>query len=103
MDPIEKSILKQQRRDRLFQVLGFACAIVCLLALAALLGGLLYNGLGRLGWAFLSSFPSPRNAEKAGVLSALVGSLLVMVITASTAIPLGVAAGVYLEEYARKN
>ncbi len=103
MDAIEYSILKQQRRDRVFHVVGIACSTICLIALAALLGGLLYNGMSRLGWSFLSSFPSPRSAEKAGVLSSLVGSLLVMIITASTAIPLGVAAGVYLEEYARKN
>lgn len=103
MDAIEQSIRQQQRRDRLFNWLGIACAVVCLLVLAALIGGLLYNGWSRLGWSFLASFPSPRSAEKSGTLSALVGSLLVMVITAASAIPLGVAAGVYLEEYAKRN
>jgi phosphate transport system permease protein len=51
---------------------------------------------------FLTSFPS-RRAENAGILSAWVGSTLVMVVTAFAAVPIGVAAGVYLEEYAPKN
>lgn len=52
--------------------------------------------------SFLSSMPS-RDAHRAGVKSALVGSLLVIVVTMILAIPLGVAAGVWLEEYGRKN
>ena len=60
------------------------------------------DGAGRLNWDFFTSFPS-RRAENAGILSAIVGSSLVMLLTAITAIPLGVAAGVYLEEYARRN
>ena len=51
---------------------------------------------------FLTSFPS-RRAANAGILSAWVGSILVMFVTACAAVPLGVAAGVYLEEYAPKN
>ncbi|HQU62269.1 MAG TPA: phosphate ABC transporter permease PstA, partial [Nitrosomonas sp.] len=47
-------------------------------------------------------FPS-RRPESAGILSAWVGTTLVMLVTAATAVPLGVGAGVYLEEYAPKN
>jgi phosphate transport system permease protein len=60
------------------------------------------KGLPRLDWDFFTSFPS-RRAAQAGILSAWVGSTLVMLVTAFFAVPLGVAAGVYLEEYARKN
>jgi phosphate transport system permease protein len=60
------------------------------------------DGLPRLTLGFMTSFPS-RFAEQAGILSAWVGTLLIMIVTASTAVPLGVAAGVYLEEYARRN
>jgi phosphate transport system permease protein len=76
--------------------------MVGVLTLAVLLVGLVQDGAHRLEWSFFENFPS-RRAERAGILSALVGSSLVMLITASTAIPVGVAAGVYLEEYARKN
>ena len=51
---------------------------------------------------FFTNYPSRRRGQ-AGILSAWVGSTLVMVTTAFFAVPLGVAAGVYLEEYASKN
>ncbi len=95
-------IARNQRRDRLFFVFGIALTALCLGVLAVLLGGLLIDGASRIDWGFLTSFPS-RHAEKAGILSAWVGSLLVMLVTGLTAVPLGVAAGIYLEEYARKN
>jgi phosphate transport system permease protein len=70
--------------------------------LLALLVKLGIDGSQRLSWEFFFSFPSRRPAE-AGILSAWVGTVLVMLVTALAAIPLGVASGVYLEEYARKN
>ena len=60
------------------------------------------KGFSRIDWEFFTSFPS-RHAAKAGILSAWVGTILVMLVTAMAAIPVGVAAGVYLEEYAPKN
>lgn len=63
---------------------------------------MLSAGFERLRPEFFTNFPS-RRAANAGILSAWVGSLSVMVVTATTAIPLGVASGVYLEEYAPKN
>jgi phosphate transport system permease protein len=102
MRTIEQSIRRSRWLDRALNLAGWATTIFCLLVLAALLYALLRDGMGRLGWQFLSSFASTK-ADKAGALSAWVGSLLVMLVTAATAIPLGVAAGVYLEEYAAKN
>ncbi|MRR35642.1 phosphate ABC transporter permease PstA, partial [bacterium] len=60
------------------------------------------TGAPRLTSGFFTSFPS-RMAEEAGILSAWVGSVLVMFVTACAAVPLGVAAAIYLEEYAPKN
>jgi phosphate transport system permease protein len=60
------------------------------------------QGVPRLTLDFFTSFPS-RRAANAGILSAWVGTVLVMLVTALSAVPLGVAAGVYLEEYAPKN
>ena len=70
--------------------------------LGILLLNLAVNGLARIDWQFLTSFPSRRAAD-AGILSAWVGTLLLMVVTAAVAIPFGIAAGIYLEEYAAKN
>jgi phosphate transport system permease protein len=63
---------------------------------------LAWNGAPRLSWQFLASYPS-RFAARAGILPAWVGTSLVMFVTVAAAVPLGVAAGVYLEEYAPKN
>ena len=89
-------------QDQLFNVVGLLCTLVGIVTLCVLLLDLAIDGLGRIDWQFLTSFPS-RHAARAGILSAIVGSVLVMVVTILTAVPLGVAAAIYLEEYARKN
>ncbi|MGE0810905.1 MAG: phosphate ABC transporter permease PstA [Immundisolibacter sp.] len=88
--------------DQVFVIIGLMSLMVGVLTLAVLLVGLIQDGAGRLDWSFFSSFPS-RRAARAGILSALVGSSLVMLVTALAAIPLGIAAGVYLEEYAKRS
>lgn len=80
---------------------------VCLIALAIPLAMLavlvidtLIDALPRLNFDFLTSYPS-RRAASAGILPSLVGTLYLMVLTAVIAIPLGVGAAIYLEEYAK--
>jgi len=102
MSDIKKLIAKHKRRDALFSVLGLLALMVGLLTLTALMADLAIDGLARIKPSFFTSFPS-RFADKAGILSAWVGTCLVMFVTAATALPLGVAAGIYLEEYAPKN
>jgi phosphate transport system permease protein len=75
---------------------------VGVLTFAALFIEMVISGAPRLSWDFFTNFPS-RKPDQAGILSAWVGSTLVMLVTAMTAVPLGVGAGVYLEEYAPKN
>lgn len=92
----------RKRQDAAFNVLGVVCTFVGIVVLAVLLLDLLIDGFPRLNWHFLTSFPS-RRAASAGILSAWVGTLCVMLVTFVTAVPLGIAAAVYLEEYAPKN
>jgi phosphate transport system permease protein len=99
---IEKTVAANKHRDRLFAVLGLLSTFVGMLTLAALLGDLAIDGLTRLKPHFFTSFPS-RFPAQAGILSAWVGTTLVMIVTAVTAVPMGIGAGVYLEEYAPKN
>jgi phosphate transport system permease protein len=89
-------------QDRAFAVVGIVCTLAGILALVVMFSDLLADGLGALNLNFLTAFPS-RHAAKAGILSAWVGTLCVMAVTVSTAVPLGVAAAVYLEEYAKRN
>jgi phosphate transport system permease protein len=99
---IRRLVARGRQWDKLFLILGLLCTMVGVLTLAVLLFGLVQDGAARLEWSFFENFPS-RRPERAGILSAIVGSSLVMLITAVAAIPLGVAAGVYLEEYAARN
>lgn len=88
--------------DRVFTVSAFVSTIAGLAFLMILVIDVVYDGGGRLSWQFLSNFPS-RMAEKAGILSALVGTVWIMGLTSLFAIPLGIGAGIYLEEYGKKN
>ena len=95
-------IAAHKRWDVMFGVLGVLALMVGLLTFTALFADMALKGFARIDVEFLTSFPS-RRAQHAGILSAWVGSILVMLVTACAAVPLGVAAGVYLEEYAPKN
>jgi phosphate transport system permease protein len=97
-----RRIKARRRREKIFIAVGLLSTLIGLVTLAALLIDLGISGLPRLNWDFFTSFPS-RRASQAGILSAWVGSLLVILVTATVAIPMGVGAGIYLEEYARKN
>jgi phosphate transport system permease protein len=87
--------------DRVFKITALVATVVGLVFLSALIIDILTDGLGRVSWSFLTSFPS-RRPERAGILSAIVGTLWVMGLTALFSFPLGVCAGIYLEEYAKK-
>lgn len=102
LQEIRRLITRAKRWDLFFVVLGILSLMVGMLTFSALFADMAYQGFSRLDWDFFTSFPS-RRASSAGILSAWVGTMLVMLITACAAIPLGVAAGVYLEEYAPKN
>jgi phosphate transport system permease protein len=85
-------------QDPAFELLTVAILGMALAALAALVWDVASDGVGRLSWQFLTSYPS-RRATDAGILPALVGSVYIIVVTALLAMPVGVAAAIYLEEY----
>jgi phosphate transport system permease protein len=87
--------------DRLFALFGLLVTLLALTALVCLVFDIVRDGAGRLSWAFVTSIPS-RRASEAGILTALVGSVFIIGLTALIAIPLGVAAAVHLEEYGGK-
>jgi phosphate transport system permease protein len=98
-----RAIIRVHKRwDALFGVLGLLSMMVGLLTLVALFAAMIGDGVPRLTGDFFTSFPS-RRAGQAGILSAWVGSMLVMFVTGFFAVPVGIAGAIYLEEYARKN
>jgi len=99
---IRSLIARHKRWDAAFAVFGLFCLMIGVLTFVSLFTEMAVNGAARLDWDFFTHYPS-RRASQAGILSAWVGSTLVMVVTAVVAVPLGVASAVYLEEYAPKN
>ena len=85
-----------------FYVLFLGSVAFGVLGLLVLLAQVLWQGLPWLNWNFVSSYPS-RHPEEAGILSALMGSVWLIGLTALFCIPVGVGAAIYLEEYAPKN
>jgi phosphate transport system permease protein len=88
--------------ERAFYLLALCAVLIPLLVLAGLLFGVLQNGLERLSWDFVTSFPS-RKPQLAGILPGLVGSLYLMVLTGLISLPLGVGAAIHLEEYGKRS
>lgn len=88
------------------QRVGYAAlALVSLVTVAPIIALILYilaRGFPAISWEFLTSFP--RDGMRAGgILPAIVGTFYLTLGTAISAVPLGVAAGIYLSEYAAEN
>lgn len=96
-----KRVTARGVKDLLFTNLCFLATLIGIVLLAVLLYSVFRDGSQRLSWDFLNSFPS-RFPEKAGIKSALFGSLWVVVLTGAIAVPTGIAAAIYLEEFQRR-
>jgi len=96
-----KRVTARGVKDLLFTNLCFVATLIGIVLLAVLLYSVFRDGSQRLSWDFLNSFPS-RFPEKAGIKSALFGSLWVVVLTGAIAVPTGIAAAIYLEEFQRR-
>ncbi len=101
-DTVRARIKARKRSDLLFVLLGLAALAVAFATFVALFADMLVDGWDRLRPEFFVQHGSRRAAD-AGILAAWVGTLAVMAVTALVAVPIGVAAGIYLEEYAPRN
>ncbi len=99
---IRANIERRQLISQLFTILGLFLVFIALFVLIALVVKMFIDGSERFTWSFLTSFPS-RRADESGILSAWVGTTLVMIMTAFFSVPIGIASGIYLEEYGKKN
>src|SRR4051794_20555120 len=92
----------RKRADLLFQILSLATLAIALAALGALVYDIAADGASRLSWSFLTNIAS-RRAEEAGVYHALMGTIWVISLTGALALPVGVAAAIFLEEYGSRS
>ena len=96
------SIRNNRVKDQIFKYWGIFCTAIGLVLLSVFIGDILIDGLRRIDWEFIISLPS-RKPEKSGIYTALMGSIWILLMTTIIAFPMGVAAGIYLEEYSKKN
>ena len=92
----------RKHADLVFQLVSLSTLVIALAALAILLFDILSDGASRLSWQFLTNIAS-RRPEEAGVYHALMGSIWVIALTAALALPIGVAAAIFLEEYGSRS
>jgi len=92
---------KNKLKDKAFRIWGISCTLVGLILLVIFIGNIVIDGIGRIEWAFITNLPS-RKPENAGIYTAMMGTIWILGITCIISFPLGVAAGIYLEEYAKK-
>jgi phosphate transport system permease protein len=97
-----RNLTNRKRLGAIFAVVCLLATVIGLVVLVVLIVSVFQKSQGWLDWQFLTSFPS-RKPEKAGLLSPLFGSIWLVVMTAIISFPVGVAAAIYLEEYAPQN
>ncbi|MCY7411151.1 MAG: phosphate ABC transporter permease PstA [Chitinophagales bacterium] len=102
MNHFELHAAKQRAKNIAFQVIAIMGLLFALFVLLLLLFNVLKDGLSRINIQFLTSYTS-RHAEQAGIIAGLVGTLYMVILTAAIAVPIGIGAAVYLEEYSKKN
>lgn len=102
LERVERARGATRRRvvDRAFKGVALGVLGLALAALAALIVSVVAGGWDRLSWDFITSYPS-RRASAAGIYPALIGSIYVVGLTGALALPIGVGAALYLEEYGR--
>ncbi len=88
--------------DRIFFTLTVVATAIALIILCVLIYDVLSEGASSINWDFIQNFPS-RKPSRAGIKSALVGSIWLLLTTAAISFPLGVGSGIYLEEFAEDN
>lgn len=89
-------------KDKAFGFVGLIATLFGLLILTFLIGQVFYEGFHRIDLDFLKSLPS-RKPEKAGIYTALAGTVWILFLTTIFSLPLGISTGIYLEEYTKKN
>lgn len=89
-------------KDMVFRIFMFAGIGIALGSLATLLANVIIEGAPRLSSDLISNMPSAR-PRRAGIQSAIFGSLWVVITTAIISLPTGIGAAIYLEEFARRD
>lgn len=88
-------------KDKIFSVSGMLSTFLGLVLLIIFIGDIFLEGIHRIDWDFITGLPS-RKPERAGIYTAMIGTVWILILTALISFPIGVGAGIYLEEYGNK-
>ncbi|MFC0773457.1 phosphate ABC transporter permease PstA [Terrimonas alba] len=97
-----KSHIRAKLTDTVFKYIALVFTVFALGILVVLLIDIFSKGMTRINWDFFQNLPS-RHAEKSGIRTALAGMLSLLFFTVIIALPIGIFAGIYLQEYGKKN
>ncbi|MEJ7693854.1 phosphate ABC transporter permease PstA [Daejeonella sp.] len=97
-----KKRISANTKDKIFNIFAMLCTAFVLLILVILFADILIKGLGRVNWSFIVNLPS-RHPEQSGIFTALAGMFSLLLFTILIALPIGILAAIYLQEYAANN
>ena len=95
--------LRRKSMNTLVTGVSILSTVIVLVPLVAILGYLIYKGASSLNWAFFTKIPVPVGETGGGMANAIVGSGVILALASVLGIPVGIGAGVYLAEYARRH
>jgi len=88
--------------EKIAKILIWSAAIFVLFVLSAIIIYILYKGLPRINWSFLTEIP--RNMGRSGgISSAIIGTLMVTAVAIVIAVPFGIGTAFYLAEYTKES
>lgn len=97
-----KRSVRNKIYDKVFEIIGYTATFFGLIILLYFITDIVYEGWNRIDSDFLTNYTS-RKAEKSGIFPAWVGSVWILALTLIVSVPIGIASGIYFEEYAKKN
>jgi phosphate transport system permease protein len=100
---VERASSGERWKDLLFRSSLLLTLFIAVVFLGVLVVDVATDGIPHLSWDFLTSWPSRLRPEESGIKSALIGTLWLMALCALFIVPVGIAAAVYLEEYADRD
>jgi len=98
---IEKQIAHRNKKNKAFKGIIIAGTIISTLPLLLILFYIFKQGITAINWDFFTNLPKPVGETGGGVANALVGSILILLVSSVLAIPIGIVIGIYLSEVAK--
>jgi phosphate transport system permease protein len=95
---MEKGIRFRNFKNGLFMWVIIFLALICTLPLLLILYKIFSLGISAIDWDFLTNLPKPVGETGGGIANALVGSLMLIVVSSIIAMPFGISLGIYLSE-----